>query len=236
MIRIHILKKIKCKENEKRIIAGIDEAGRGPVIGPMIIAYVAMFEEDVDKLVNIEIKDSKELTRARREELFEIIKGLAVYISFAKIYPETIDEWVSKKKGLNALEAYTIAKLLEGIDLKPVIFIDAPSNVPSYRKYMELYLGKKFDMIIETKADKKWPIVMAAGIVAKVIRDREIDDIKKKTGIDLGSGYPSDPKTKIALPEIIRKFPSLVRKTWKTYKKTKSEANNSLDKFIEDAT
>jgi len=219
MLEISILNnKLECEDVTKHIIAGIDEAGRGPVIGPMVIAYLEIEEENIKKLVRIGARDSKEITPSKRRVIFRHIIGMRARVIVAKIPPKIIDEWVNNKKSLNALEAYVISRILrEYPTCADIIYIDAPSNVNSYTRYLKTF-GVNKRLVIETKADKKWPIVAAASIVAKVIRDKEIDKIKRQIGIDIGSGYPSDPKTRKNLSLIIKRYPELVRKSWKTLK------------------
>ncbi|MEM4588361.1 MAG: hypothetical protein QXW13_02495, partial [Nanopusillaceae archaeon] len=100
------------------------------------------------------------------------------------------------------------------------------------KEKFEKTLSYKPELIVEVKADKKYPIVSAASIIAKVIRDREIDRIKKETGIDFGSGYPSDEKTIKALKENYEILKDYVRKTWFTVKKIKSEKQKKIFDFF----
>jgi len=215
-------KTIVNRDDDRPLIAGIDEAGRGPVIGPMVIACVALPQTNgCDEIfVELGVKDSKLLSRKRREELFEEIVGLSTKIAVAYIPPKTIDEWVLKKR-YNFLEAQIISQLLVSIPQIKVAYIDAPSSPEDFKKKILHYLGPEIQLklIVEKQADKKYPIVSAASIIAKVLRDRIIDKIKSEIGIDFGSGYPSDPKTQQALSSILKTRPDIVRRSWKTVRK-----------------
>jgi len=199
-----------------RKILGIDEAGRGPVIGPMIIAGVLINENKIEKLKEIGARDSKELNRNEREELFEEIKKIVdeIYIEFVSV--EEINEWMERGLSITDLELKKIIKII--LKANPdVVMIDCPTiGKNKFLEKIKRYVKSDMNIVLEHKADKKYPVVSAASIVAKVIRDREIDKIKEKVGIDFGSGYPSDEKTIRALKENYSKLKKYVRKKWKT--------------------
>jgi len=220
MIKFEVLRDSLDLKEENYIIAGIDEAGRGPVIGPLVVAYVEVDSKILRKLIKLGVRDSKMLSPNKRKTLFRLIMTFPTRIVIAKIDPDVIDEWVLGKKGLNSLEAYVVSRLIEGYRVcARKIYIDAPSNETSYREYLSKYGVRRELVIVEIKADKKWPVVSMASVIAKVIRDEEIDALKRKLGIDFGSGYPSDPKTRSALPILIKLSPEIVRKSWKTIRK-----------------
>ncbi len=211
--------KILKKAITGKLVIGVDEAGRGPVVGPMVMASVGVPPLNIIELLEMGVEDSKKLDPRTRETLFEKILNLAEYVAVAVIPPRLIDDWVLNKKGLNALEALAVSRLLEEIppNNKFRVYIDAPSNVESYVRYLEK--NGVYNAIVENKADLYRPIVSAASIIAKVTRDRMIREIIEETGIDFGSGYPGDPKTKKHLRILLNKFPEYVRKSWKTVKK-----------------
>ncbi len=201
-------------------LAGIDEAGRGPVIGPMVIAAVVVDEDNVPKLEELGVRDSKKLTPKRREGLFdEIIKLLDDYV-ILELWPEEID---SREGTLNELEVESFVKALNSLKVKPgLVYIDA-ADVKEERFGEEIRKGLDFEaeIIAEHKADDKFVPVSAASIIAKVTRDRAIEGLKEEYG-EIGSGYPSDPRTRAFLEEYYRQygeFPSIVRRSWKTLKK-----------------
>lgn len=199
-------------------LVGIDEAGRGPVIGPMVMAGVLMEESKVSEFGPV--KDSKLLSKKQREYLFDIIMENAEKVVYKIISVEQIDDALnSPKLNLNLLESLTSAKIIDELEGEKAI-VDCPStNIPAFTKELESLINVKTKIVAEHKADFKYPIVSAASIIAKVIRDREIEKIKEQIGEDFGSGYPADPKTKAFIEKNWNIYPQIFRKTWKTYQK-----------------
>jgi len=203
------------------LICGIDEAGRGPVLGPLVMCGLLVKEEDEKELVKLKVRDSKLLTKVKREFLFDKIKDISYKYEIIAIYPDEIDHAVNNHDGLNLnkLEARKSAEIINLLKPDKAI-VDAPSNnIKSYKQYLfELINNKKIELILEHKADLNYPIVSAASILAKVTRDNEIEKIKKKIKIDFGSGYMSDPKTVNFLEKYYEKYPELFRKSWLPYR------------------
>jgi ribonuclease HII len=201
------------------LVAGIEEAGRGPVIGPMVMVGVLVDEKDFPKLTSIGAKDSKLLTPQTREKIFDQILAMVKKYEIAIISSAKIDEaLLSEKSNLNKLEGDTSAMLINLLKPDKAI-LDCPSNNPeAYADYIKKQLdNKKTRIVAEHKADVNYPVVSAASIIAKVIRDREIEKLKKKFKVDFGSGYPSDERTQKFLKENYKKYP-FFRKTWASYK------------------
>ncbi|MEM3673783.1 MAG: ribonuclease HII [Candidatus Bathyarchaeia archaeon] len=219
------------------LIAGVDDAGRGSVIGPLVIAGVLMSEDDLPKLVELGVKDSKLLSPQRREKLTAEIKRIAKKYAVIKLSPKDIDAVVQrgiKLHRLNRLEAQTMAKVIEM--LKPdVAYVDASDVLEErFKQHILECLPFKVEIISEHKADRKYPIVSAASIIAKVERDSEIAELAEKYG-DFGCGYPTDPKTISFLKECLQKtgeYPDFVRKSWKPAKRVKSEKDSLQKKLI----
>jgi ribonuclease HII len=215
------------------LIAGVEEAGRGPVIGPMVMATVAIEEEDEPKLKAAGVKDSKKLSPSQRERIFEEIKKIAKVIKIIIIEPEVIDLSVeSENHNLNWLEADKSIEMLNSV--KPSIaFIDCPSNnILAYSNYIRTKLTSKMEIRAEHKADERYLVVGAASIMAKVTRDREVEKIKEKIGVDFGSGYPSDPTTKNFIADNWQKYPKIFRHSWDTYKEaSKVKVQSRLGEF-----
>ena len=203
------------------LICGIDEAGRGPVLGPLVMCGLLVKEEDEKGLVKLKVRDSKLLTKVKRESLFDKIKDISYKYEIIAIYPDEIDHAVNNHDGLNLnkLEARKSAEIINLLKPDKAI-VDAPSNnIKSYKQYLfELINNKKIELILEHKADLNYPIVSAASILAKVTRDNEIEKIKKKIKIDFGSGYMSDSKTVNFLEKYYEKYPELFRKSWLPYR------------------
>jgi len=223
-----------------RKIAGIDEAGRGPVIGPMVIAAVVVDEEKLKSLEELGVRDSKKLTPGRRERLFdEIIAQLDDYV-IIELWPEEID---SREVTLNEFEVENFSKALNSLRVKPdVVYIDAADvKEGRFGEAIGKLLKFKAEIVAEHRADDKFVPVSAASILAKVVRDRAIEKLKEEYG-EIGSGYPSDPRTRDFLERYYREhgdFPPIVRRTWKTVekirKKLESERKGSqltLDSFV----
>ncbi|MBI4451378.1 ribonuclease HII [Candidatus Woesearchaeota archaeon] len=202
-------------------LCGIDEAGRGPVIGPLVIAGVLINEDEQDQLRTLGAKDSKLLTNGQRERLFEVIKKAVLKYHIITIPPADIDHAVeSDLMNLNWLEAHKSVEIIN--ELKPdKAILDSPSpNTTAYTSHVREYLDNPHITIIsEHKADVNYPAVSAASILAKVTRDREIEAIKKRIGIDFGSGYLTDPKTQAFLKSHWDTHHELFRHSWEPYKK-----------------
>lgn len=213
-------------------VCGIDEAGRGPLIGPLVMAGVMVEEENKKLLKSLEVRDSKLLTRKKREDLFDKIKAISEYFILI-VEPEEIDAALNNPDlNLNKLEGLKIAEIINNLNPDKVI-IDAPSNnIEAFKEYLFQFIdNKEVAMILEHKADENYEVCSAASILAKVIRDREIENIHDKHG-DCGSGYPSDPKTKEFLQENWDKHPEIFRKTWATYENVvNSKKQKNLNEF-----
>ena len=219
------------------MISGVDEAGRGSVIGPLVVAGVSFNEEDLSKLIEIGVKDSKLLSPERREELALQIREFAlisyvIFLSPAEI--DTVVECKRKLHKLNRLEAQAMAKVIT--ILKPdVIYVDASDVLEKrFGEHIAENLNFTPKIISEHKADVTYPVVSAASIIAKVERDRVILQLQKKHG-NIGCGYPSDPNTVNFLENWIRKFgsyPDFVRKSWKTAKRVRTKADIRQKKLL----
>lgn len=197
-------------------IAGIDEAGRGCVIGPMVLAIAV-----ADRKTLFEgVKDSKMLSPKQRESLIGMIRENCIEYKVIKASVEQINTFMGKKISLNEMEAMEMGAGLNSLKKDPdVVYIDAPDpNEDKFRKRVEKYYTGSARIVAEHFADKKYPIVSAASILAKVERDAEIGRIKKELGYDFGSGYSSDERTINFLKEHIfdNKVLKHVRIKWRT--------------------
>jgi ribonuclease HII len=210
------------------LVAGVDEAGRGCVIGPLVVAGVMLKAENLPSLIELGVKDSKLLTAKKREALYPEIIRLTEKYQTIKVLPYQIDKAVESARRLhklNRLEAQTMAQVIEA--LKPdEAYVDAADTV-EYRfgNHIRECLKIKTRIISKHKADMIFPVVSAASIIAKVERDREIASLKVEYG-DFGSGYLTDGKTMSFLRQLLEKnddYPSFVRKSWKPAKRAKNE-------------
>ncbi len=196
------------------LICGVDEAGRGSLLGPLVIAGVSLKRSKIRKLSSMGIRDSKKLTPAVRERLYKKIIEYADDYYIARINPKTIDRSV-KNHQLNSLEAKYMAKVI--VKLKPNIsYVDSCDVNPKRFGKQINKMAKRGKIRSYHHADNRFVIVSAASIVAKVNRDKAIAKLRKEH--DLGSGYPSDRKTINFVSKYIsdrKEIPSFVRKSWK---------------------
>ena len=219
--------------SKNMIVAGVDEAGRGPLIGPLIMAGVSFKENVLNSLKNLGVKDSKLLTQKKREELYKKIIELAENYKIFIVQPKEIDHFVqSQIFNLNKLEAFYTVKILK--ILKPdKAYIDCPThNTKRYKEYLSSLLGKEFlkhtKIIAENKADYRYIACSAASILAKVTREREISKLKKRYG-DFGSGYLTDEKTLKFLKKYYKQYAEIFRKSWVTYQEQLVKQKNILE-------
>jgi ribonuclease HII len=209
------------------LVAGVDEAGRGPVIGPLVVAGVLFKKSTVSKLRPLGVKDSKLLTPRKRENLEPRILDLAIGHNILYLSPARIDDYVwngKKLRKLNWLEAKAMAKVVG--ELHPdIAYLDA-SDVNEERFGTQVKELVRFPVGIVSRhhADRDNPVVAAASILAKVNRDRAVAGLRKTYG-DFGSGYPSDHRTIRFLHELATggAYPDCVRKSWKTLKRVQGE-------------
>lgn len=216
------------------LMAGVDDAGRGPVIGPLVIAGVLIDEKDLTQLKDLGVKDSKLLSPHRREHLAVEIRQLVLKHHVVSLSPTEIDRVVqtgTRLHRLNRLEAHAMASVIAA--LKPeVAYVDASDvNPDRFREHIEEKLSFSVRIISEHKADVKYPVVSAASIIAKVERDRAIAELQLRHSDigDIGSGYASDPVTRQFLKKWLSRYgayPEFVRKSWKPAKIIK-EINES---------
>lgn len=210
------------------LIVGVDEAGRGCVIGPLVIAGYLIKEEKLPLLLKLGVKDSKKLSPKKRENIISEIKTIAEKYTTINVEPNEIDKVVESKRKLhklNRLEAKKMAQIIE--KLKPdKAFVDAADvNENRFKQHIQEYLTIDPQIVSKHKADEIFPVVSAASIIAKVNRDNEIKKLRSKYG-DFGSGYLSDKKTTSFLKNWIENnsdYPSCVRKSWKPAKRIKNE-------------
>ncbi len=212
-------------EKDDKIILGIDEAGRGPVLGPMVIAGVEMKKPLIKELREAGVRDSKLLSRSARARLYRKIKKLSENIYVMCMSPTEIDDMMNFMN-LNRIELRIMAKIINASNASEV-YIDLPSTGNRFVEELKSKLRKKVKLVAEHKADEKYPIVSAASIVAKVVREKEMDKLRKKYAAygDIGSGYPADERTMKFLREYYstqRKMPEETRMCWNTVKDIKN--------------
>lgn len=199
------------------IVCGVDDAGRGSVLGPLVIAGVSAERSKIKRLSEIGVKDSKQLSPANRERLYKKIIAIVDDYYVAKIPPKLIDKSVSKNH-LNHLEAKYMAKVISKLH-PDSSYVDSCDVNPSRFGKEISNLAQSGKIYSRHHADSRFVIVSAASIIAKVTRDRAIELLRKDH--NLGSGYPSDPKTMSFIKKWIadnKKPPQFVRSSWKPVK------------------
>jgi ribonuclease HII len=213
------------------LILGIDDAGRGPVIGPMVLAGCLIEEEHEKELKKIGVRDSKQLSQKRREFLAEKIKEKAITFEVVIIPPEDIDgNSETERIKLNELEAIACANIINKINKgfnKIKVIVDCPSTtINKWTDFLKTQINNLSNLEIscEHKADKNHVSVSAASILAKCVREIEMDKLREKYGAEIGSGYTSDPLTIKFLEKNVSKFEDhgIFRKTWETWKRAKN--------------
>ncbi len=213
------------------MICGVDEAGKGPVIGPLVVAAVAV--KNAKDIQDLGVKDSKQLTPVKSRELSNIIKDKFDY-TIEIIEAEKVDEYRKQNK-LNDLNREAFEKLISKLNPN-VAYVDAADvNEHRFGKQIKEKLTNEndTDIISMHKADEKIDVVAAASIIAKEAREEEIRRLKKEIG-DFGSGYPSDERTIKFLKTFYAdngKWPTGTRKSWKTIERIRPV--KTLDDFGE---
>ena len=218
------------------MIAGVDEAGRGPVIGPLVIAGVSALDQT--RFEKLRVKDSKKLTPKRRTYLAEKIKELSSNIEILIIKANDIDD-MRKVMTMNEIEVHAFTKVIKKLKPDQCIVDAADVNSKRFGQTISAQLTKNIEIISEHKADDIYPIVSAASIIAKTIRDQEIitisQTLQKRMNRPLGSGYPSDVITQSFIHHWVKKYKKLpphTRKSWKTAQRIYEEqTRKTLDDF-----
>ncbi|MEM5800474.1 MAG: ribonuclease HII [Candidatus Aenigmatarchaeota archaeon] len=221
------------------------QAGRGALIGPMVICGLVIERKDEKKLKSLGVKDSKELSPKRREELAKIIEKIAKSMVVLRVPACRINSYMKKKINLDRIEAMKMAEIINMIDAK-VIYIDALGNTNhSKNKRFEKLIAenlrrKDLKLIVENYADETYPVVSAASIIAKVERDKAIEELKLKVGFDFGVGYSHDYRTIKFLEKVLTEYkekPNFIRWHWDTVESVATklfEEGKKLQPWVKD--
>lgn len=213
-------------------IAGVDEAGRGPVIGPLVIGCVVYKQENLHILEEIGVDDSKALSPKKRESIAEKIKETCDDYKIYILTPAEINELhYQQHLTLNQMEERYFAYVLNNLKVNPdEIYLDAcDTKEERFGKTINSMLGFKPKKVVSKhRGDSIFRIVGAGSILAKTVRDHEIQKYKEIYG-EIGSGYPSDPATQKYLYQYYkknRKFPPIVRTWWSTAENIKKKIDS----------
>ncbi|KQM10239.1 MAG: ribonuclease HII [Candidatus Methanomethylophilaceae archaeon] len=207
------------------MFCGIDEAGRGSVMGPLVVG--AVFCEDDKDLVALGVKDSKRLTPKARERIFSEMAGVADY-TIVTVSAGEIDA----RRARESLNEIEMSMFAEAAGHRKVnrIYADCPDvNESGFSNRLSVLTGN-VKVIGRHGADDTFPVVSAASIVAKVTRDRMVEEISQEFGVSIGSGYPSDAETMEFIEKWIKRYgvsPKHTRNSWEPVKRMLSVSANT---------
>ena len=207
---------------------GVDEAGRGPAIGPLVVCALGMPSTDVEILMRIGAKDSKSLSKKKRvflaEQIFLQAKKRNWDVGLITCSASRID--IEREiTNLNKLEVELFKEAIVATKAEKYngeIYLDAcDTDEKRFRDRVGSSLGsnwRKWSIKSQHKMDLENILVGAASILAKVHRDKEIEKIGQLLGLEIGSGYPSDPKTRVAIKNLVKgEYPNkYLRWSWVT--------------------
>lgn len=217
-------------------VLGIDEAGRGPVIGSMFIGGFMVDEDRLEEIENLGVKDSKKLSEGKRERLAEELREKGD--DFLKeIEAGEIDE-LRSIMSLNEIEIQGFVDVIERSEADKII-LDLPEpNAERFINKLKKDLPPSYadrEFVAEHGADDTYPIVSAASIIAKSARENHVEELHEKYGYDFKSGYPHDSPTIEFLEKYIEEkgeLPPETRRSWSTAQQIIDEAEQSdLKKF-----
>lgn len=222
--------------SEGRKILGIDEAGRGPVIGSMFIGGFMVDEEDMEELEDLGVKDSKKLSDRKREKIRDKLESVGD-VFLQEFTASSLDDMMDVMT-INEIELKGFSDVIDMAEPHKVI-MDLPEPDA------ERFIGKVKDLmdkdhhdvefVAEHGADDNFPVVSAASIVAKSARESHIKHLHEKYGYDFASGYPHDKPTITFLERYLEEkeeLPPETRKAWSTAQRLLSEyRQNSLGDF-----
>lgn len=233
-----INKGIKCIEQHiwKRFYSilrlGVDEAGRGAVLGPLVISCVLLDAESEHKLHEMGVKDSKQMTADQRFRLYDTILDVKLRSCSMHISSLSIDRHRLRGLSMNVIEENHIFDLLKKFVTDPVdeVVIDAfvSKNNRLHNETCKLFPAAT--VRCEFHADVNHTCVAAASVIAKVERDRAMSDLSKELGVDIGTGYPHDPLSTEYIRRYVRdcgKAPTIARNTWVTTQRIVEDVMNN---------
>lgn len=218
------------------MIAGVDEAGRGCVIGPIVIAAVGVEEKSVQRLVEAGVKDSKRLSPRSRVQIASSIRRIARVVETRRVSASRIDGLRARGVSLNEIEAMLVGSILSK-HRRGVFYVDSVDrNCERFRMMMLRHApGFKGVLIVRNYLDESNPMVGAASIIAKVERDRAVKSLLRKAGLPECSGYSSDPRTVRIVEQLLQSGSktSMLRRSWSTVGRIGARlSQNSLKRFL----
>jgi ribonuclease HII len=187
----------------------------------MVLAGISIDSKDAKKLKAIGVKDSKELSPKKREELYKELEKIAKDVVIVKVSACKISSLKAKGINLDKIEAMKVADIISIINAEKVYVDSIEQNCEKFEKMIKDFLPKEKNvkLVVKNYLDESIPVVSAASIVAKVERDKEIEKIKKEVNFDFGVGYAHDERTRVFIEKILQseeKPPSYLRIHWET--------------------
>ena len=213
-------------------VAGIDEAGRGPMIGPLVVAGVLIRHVELSRLNTSGVRDSKVLTPKRRSQLAALVEEIADRIEIRTVTAADIDNLRARGVTLNEIEVQQFVSVLTALSPKTAYLDAADVKAERFGDTIGNRSGlasSGCEIISEHKADAKYPIVSAASIIAKEERERIIRELHLEFG-DFGSGYPTDPKSIEYIRELVSagsELPPIIRKSWESVRRVLNDARTT---------
>ena len=214
-------------------VLGIDEAGRGCVLGPLYVGGFLCPVSRLPELPDLGVRDSKLLAPARREAVYRLLTGVGRRLS-VRLEPATIDRAVRRGK-LNELEARAFAELVRRSRPDRIALDACDVDAARFGRRVAKLAAFAGEDDSRHRADRDLPVVGAASIVAKVRRDAALARLARAHGEAIGSGYPSDPRTVAYLERTLRRAgpaPAWVRASWATTARVKARlSERTLDAY-----
>ncbi len=223
----------EARSTQRPCVLGIDEAGRGSVLGPLVVGAFWLPEQRVGELRGHGVRDSKQLSSRQREDVYRALGGVGSLRSIP-LAPRTIDRWV-RRGGLNDLELRAFARLIREIAPETAIVDACDTNAERFERRLGALTGGGVRIVARHRADETDPVVGAASIVAKVRRDRALARLRHRLGDEVGSGYPSDPVTQRFVEQAASepgRPPAWMRASWAPVQRVKrARPARTLDDF-----
>ena len=210
------------------IVCGVDDAGRGSMMGPLVIAGVCIQKDRLADLRKLGVRDSKQHTARARQTLSTKIKNIVDSYHIVCVPPRSIDASV-QNHNLNKLEAKYMARVISKLDPDTAYVDSCDVNTARFGRQISQMSGKR-KIRSYHHADSRFVIVSAASILAKVTRDASIRRLAKRYQ-DIGSGYPSDSQSVSFLKSHYAAYgilPSFARKSWTPVQKILNLKKDSL--------
>lgn len=216
---------------------GIDEAGRGPVFGPLVVAGVAVPE--LHPLRELGVRDSKRLAPRQRERLARLIRDLPGAVVVVEAVEASRIDALRATQSLNGIETTLFARVAERLESREVVVDAADVDAARFGRHVAAAMAAPCRIVSEHGADDRHPAVAAASIVAKVERDGAVADLarrlERRLAMPLGSGYPGDARTQAFLSAYVQahgELPDGCRRSWQTAKAVAAAARTRrLDTF-----